>query len=641
MSLLSNACQPSPKTITKGDRSDAELIYRQDNLAIYQLYCDEFNTLSERNQRYTYHLCRAAIAGRDVYFDQIAPRSLEIKTFLDTTVGRTDIQPDLREKLVRYAVRFYANNGNYDGETSRKFLPEFALEDLPREIQDQIRGVKLTDFIFNREFLPVLVNKNPATGDAVLESSVNFYDRGITRSQIEAAASNYPLNGRFALAGDQLVEEVYRAGAPDIAPGRMADRIERVVIELESALAYAPEPSRPALMALIDYFRTGEKADFDRHCRLWVQDSNSPVDYIMGFIETYDDPLGKRGSFEGGVFVIDSVRTAMIKVLAENAAWFEAKMPWDERYKKKEFTLPTARALKMLIGIGGEGPRCPIGINLPNEQGLRESVGTKNFLLTNVMDSGALDRARLLFGEFIENSEERALALQAFDSRRMADVALHEVVGHGSGRVEPELPGDPLEILKEYASTLEEARADLVSWWFIGDPKLVELGVHSSDVTRRSAYIANLAFYLINLRDVPEGDQFEEDHARAEHLINSFIIARGGARIEKIDGRHFCRLVDEEKAHNAVGELLAEIQRIKSTGDYLAGKKLVETYGLKFDTALRDEVVARLKPLDIPDRIAFAMPEIVPVKNKMGGIKAFEIAYPKDFLGQMIRFGAR
>ena len=218
-------------------------------------------------------------------------------------------------------------------------------------------------------------------------------------------------------------------------------------------------------------------------------------------------------------------------------------------------------------------------------------------------------------------------------------VALHEVVGHGSGKADSSIAGDPLDSLKEFASTLEEARADLVAWWFVGDSHLVELGIHSADVSRRGAYTAALAFELIDLRDVPEGDQYEEDHARAGHLINNAILSKGGARIEEIDGKRYCRLVDEEIAHQAVGELLTEIQRIKATGDYPSARKLVETFGIKFDPKLRDEVIARVKPLGVPDRIAFAMPEIEPVRNKMGGIKGFEIKYPKDFVGQMVRFG--
>ncbi len=638
MTLVTNACAPAPETKTISTPSSAELILRQDNLAIYQLYCPEFNSLPEGLQRYAYHLCRAAIAGRDIIFDQTIPKGLEIRGLLEALVLREDLEPGLKEKIVRYGVKFWAANGNYDTETSRKFVPEFSFDDLPADIQSEITTNDLRAYIFDGSFLPVLVNKNPPEGDAVTASAVNFYDRGITRAQAEANQPHFTLNGRYAMAGNQLVEEVYRAGTPDIAPGRMAATLEKVVIELEAALSFAPEGSRPALQSLIEYFRTGEAEAFDRHCRLWVEDNSSPVDYIIGFIEVYQDPLGMRGSFEGGVFLVDSAETAMMKALATNAAWFEARMPWEDRFKKQEFTLPSAKAVKLLLGVAGEGPTCPSGINLPNDQNLRETVGTKNFMLTNVMGSGSFDRAKLLFAEFIPTEEERQLALKGYDSRRAAMVALHEVVGHGSGKVDSSIAGDGL---KEFASTLEEARADLVAWWFIGDPKLVELGMHGADVTRKSAYTSMFAFSLVELRDVPEGDQFEEDHARAGNLINSYIIAKGGAAIEMIDGKHYCRLVDEEKAYKAAGELLAEVQRIKATGDYLAAKRLVETYGIKFDTKMRDEVIARVKPIDVPDRLAFTMPEIEPVINKMGGIKGFEIKYPKDFVAQMVKFGGK
>lgn len=641
MTILFNACKPAPENTNTETPTNAELIHRQDNLAIYQLYCPEFNSLPEHLQSYAYHLCRAAIAGRDIIFDQTIPRGLEIRELLDSLAQNNDFQPALREKFTRYAVKFWSANGNYDLETSRKFVPEFTIEELPDPLEDQIVASGLKAYMFDIGFLPILVNKSPSEGDAITASAVNFYDRGITRAQAEGVTPLYQLNGRYALAGGGIVEEVYRAGSPDIAPGRMAGALENVVTELEMALTYAPEGSREALQALIEYFRTGSAEAFDRHCRLWVQDNSSPVDYILGFIEVYQDPLGKRGSFEGGVFIVDSSETAMMKTLAENAAWFEARMPWEDRFKKQEFTLPSAKAVKVLLGTGGEGPHCPSGINLPNDQRLRETVGTKNFMLTNVMGSGSLDRAKQLFAEFIATPEERSLALQGYDSRRSVMVALHEVVGHGSGKADPSLSGDPLDQLQEFASTLEEARADLVAWWFVGDPKLIELGVHSSEVTRKSAYTAMLAYSLVDLRYVPEGDQYEEDHARAEHLINNFIISRGGAKVELIDGKHYCRLIDEEKAHQAVGELLAEIQRIKATGDFPTARKLVETYGIKFDPSLRDEVIARAKPLNVPDRLAFVMPEIEQIKNRMGGVKGYQISYPKDFVVQMVKFGGK
>ena len=638
-SILLMSCNSSNNSAPIVQPVKSEMILRQDNLAIYQLACPEFDALTPRLQRYAFHLCKAALAGRDIYFDQTAPRSLEIRQLLDSLVEKKSVNPEVRDKLRRYAVKFWAFNGNYDPETSRKFVPDFHKPDLDAAGVSLPEGLSL--YIFDPNFLPVLVNKSPESGDPVSASAVNLYDRGITRSRVEAVSPRYPLNGRFASVGNQLVEEVYRAGAPDVAPGRMAGAMQAMIAELELALAVAPDDSRPALQALIEYFRTGEPEAFDRHCRLWVKDNSSPVDYILGFIEVYNDPLGMRGSFEGVVFIEDSPATTSLKALAANAAWFEERMPWAAEYKKKEFTPPSAKAVKMLIGVGGEGPTCPSGINLPNDSRLRESVGTKNFLLTNIMESGGDERARVLLNEFLPTPEERTKAIEGFNERRMALVALHEVVGHGSGRVSPELKDAPDSYLKEFASTLEEARADLVALWFVGDPKLGELGILPPTVTRESAYTAEMAYALIELRYVTEGDKFEEDHSRAGHLITSYIIAKGGAKLEEIDGKTYCRLVDVEKAHQAVGGLLAQIQKIKATGDYAAGKKLVEAYGIKFNPKLRDEVLTRVKPLDIPDRLAFAMPEIEPQLNKMGGVTGFKLTYPKDFVGQMIRFGGK
>ncbi len=627
-------------------------VERVGDLAIYQLFCDRFEGLPLETKRYLYHLCRACLAGRDVAYDQLAPRGLEVRRLLERLVMTADgSNPDFDQKLLDYAKGFWAFSGNYDPETWRKFTPAFT----PAELAARIAGLRsegdgwpsdeglkaIEPYIFDADFLPVLVNKAPPDGgDPVQASAVNFYDLGLTVADIEAYPSQFTLNNRFAQAGGQVVEEVYRVGAPDVTPGRMAACLEEVVTELETAITFAPDGSRPALVELVGYLRTGAPSAFVRHQELWVKDTSSPVDYIIGFIEVYHDPLARHGTFEGMVLIEDSDQTGLMRSLAEDASWFEARMPWDDAYKKRNFTLPTARTFEVLCGTGDAGPRCPVGINLPNLQRLRGTIGTKNFLLTNVMETGAEERARLLFGEFLPTRWERERALALYDERRRAMVALHEVTGHGSGKVSPKLRGDPGEHLREFASAIEEARADLVALWFIGDAHLVELGLVPPELTREGAYTAYLAWSLIALRDVPVGDQFEEDHTRAGQMITRFIIDRGGAELEELDGKHYLRLVDVEVAHAAVGELLAELQRIRATGDRKAARRLVETYGLSFDPALRDEVVARVGPLNLPKRRAFIMPELELVTNRMGGVRDVRILYPGDFKGQMLRFAA-
>lgn len=638
---LLNGCKVNRSSQTIASSENDEPILREGGLAVYQLDCPEFNSLPEQLKSYAYHLSKAVLAGRDIVFDQHAPRSLDIRRLLEKALATATIPDDFRAKITEYAVKFWAANGNYDVETSRKFIPGFGKAEFDAVFTAV--GIDwdktLTLYIFDSTFLPVLVNKNPRAGDAVTESAVNFFDRGIDRKLAESLKPHFGLNGRWALLDGKLAEEVYRAGSASVPAGRMSNEVKAMVSELEAAITYAPDESRPALRALIDYLQTGEPADYDRYMRLWVQDHHCPVDYIIGFIETYMDPLGERGSYEGMIFIEDTPASVTMSTLAQNAAWFEERMPWEDRFKKREFTLPTARAFKVLTATGDGGPHCPAGINLPNEQELRETVGTKNFLLTNVMGTGSIDRARKLMGEFLPTEAEREIALQAYDARRTLIVALHEVTGHGSGKVDPALQGDPNSHLREYASTLEEARADLVAYWFIGDPHLIELGIAPPEITRESLFTNLLTYGLIDLRDVPSGDQYEEDHARAGHLIINWIIANGGGRLEAIDGKNYIRLVDAEKAHQAVGSLLAEIQRIKGTGDYAAAKKLVETYGIRFDTKLRDEVLLRVKPLNIPDRIAFANPDVEPITNLMGAVKGFNLVAKRDFIGQMRRYG--
>jgi dipeptidyl-peptidase-3 len=643
-----SAQKPKPAPVVS---RESRLILRQHELAIYQLTCPEFDALSRQDQLYAYHLSRAALAGRDLIYDQTAPRGLEIRSVLDRLTKVESLSPDFKGKLLRYATKFWAYNGNYDAETSRKFIPEFTYEDLLQAVSaarsttpvlpsDQ-QLTELRPYIFDRNFLPVLVNKNPITGDQVTSSAVNLYEQGITRADVENAESRYLLNGRFARAGTVLVEEVYRAGAPDVSPGRMAPTLEGVIAELEIALTYARSGSRDALQALIEYFRTGEPEAFDRHCRAWVADKDSPVDYILGFIETYKDPLGQRGAYEGTVFIEDTAETKVMATLAENSPWFEQRMPWDDQLKKRDFTLPSARAFKVLFATGDGGPCCPVGINLPNDQTLRETVGTKNFLLTNVMQSGSEQRWRTLLDEFLSSPEERELALKHYSSRRSVMIGLHEVVGHGSGKATDESGKSHDGELREFGSTLEEARADLVAYWFIGDPHLIELGIIPEGDHRRAAYTGMMASALTELRDVPEGDQFEEDHARAGALIRNYVMEKGGGESFQLDGKRFYRLKDLDRAHQAVGELLAMLQKIKADGDYQAARDLIGKYGIKFEPELRDEVIRRAEKLDLPTKLAYAMPELVLNKNKMGGIKGVEITYPEDFVGQMLRFGAK
>ncbi|MFH0766412.1 MAG: peptidase M49, partial [Calditrichota bacterium] len=533
---------------------------------------------------------------------------------------------------------------------SRKFIPSFSpdnwrnaisrmdLKSLPVPLEQL---PELNPYIFSPDYKPQLVNKSPAEdGDPLLNSAVNLYNPDITYLEADTFDYQFELNGRLAKSSGQLVEEVYRAGAPDVAPGRRCENIKGMISELESALAYAPNESRPALTELIHYLQTGDHAAFYRYCELWTKDNSSPVDYILGFIEVYHDPLGRRGSYEGLIMIEDQEASAAMQALARNAAWFEARMPWAEEYKKQEFTLPSARAFQLLLGVGDGGPQCPAGINLPNDQRLRETVGTKNFLLTNVMDSGAEERTRILFEEFLPTPEQRTQALTCLREQSRAMVAMHEVIGHGSGRKDPRLEGDPALLLKEYGSTLEEARATLVALWFVGDPHLVELGVIPAEVPREGVYRGLLAGDLIGLRDYPEGSYIENDHARAGHLMVNYILAQGGAELTVINNKRYLLLTNIESAHQAVGDLLAKIQRIKATGDYPAAKDLVETYGVRFDSGLRDEVIARIKPLDLPDRKAFIMPELELVRNKMGGVTDVKIVYPRDMIKQMTNFGA-
>lgn len=628
----------------QGEIPPGEPVEVAGDVAIYQLTAESFNALPLQMKRYAWHLYRAGIAGRDVTYDQLAPRGLEIRRLLESLMSRDGGRDgDFPRQLREYAVRFWLGSGNYDPWSRRKFVPGFGYEAFVERAMglsgvdgEYLEGLK--PYLFESDFEPQLVVK-AGTGDVLVASAVNLYAPEVARQAAEEFPGVHSLNSRLGYADGKVVEEVYRAGGDGVPPGRMAQALGKVTAELEAALAYAPESSREGLREFIRYLRTGEPDAFRRHSELWVQDREPPVDYVAGFVEVYDDPLGRRGTFEVMVMVEDRAAGQAVRALGQDAAWFEQRMPWDEKYRKHHFELPAARAVELVGGFGDGGPLSPCGVNLPNFQDLRQTIGTKNFIVTNVLAAGSVAEAQRWYQEFLPTTAEREAALRDWSARRLALVALHEVTGHGSGWVPSAPEVDPDARLGQYASTLEECRADLAAYWFIGEPHLVELGLVPRPLDWEGAFTAMLAGALMTLRDYPEGDRILDDHDRATWLAASYLLERGAARMESIAGKRYLRLVDAGVAREVVGELLAEIMRIKGTGDYPAARELVETYGVGFEPALRDEVVQRAGAVGFPRRKAFIMPELELVRNRMGGVKDVRVVYPRDFVGQMLKWG--
>jgi dipeptidyl-peptidase-3 len=434
----------------------------------------------------------------------------------------------------------------------------------------------------------------------------------------------------------KLVEEVYRVG------GKYDGQIRQIVGHLEAAIPLTSEPMARALRALVKFYQTGEAADRVAYDIAWVEDKSSPVDTINGFIEVYMDPRGMKGSWESLVFYVNPEKTDEIRKLATDAQWFEDRMPWAAQYRKQGVRGITANAIDVVVETGDSGPVTPVGINLPNDQRIREQYGSKSVSLSNVVEAYDRSTPGTMRGEFSWTPEEAARGMKYGSVADVLHTDMHEVIGHASGQQAPGLKGTPQQALKEHFSALEEGRADLVGLYFLADPKLVELGVipaaDQNDLVL-SEYEGYTRNALVQLRRIREGATIAEDHMRNRQMIVRWLMANTKAIEQRTrDGKTYLTMVDAKAFREGVGRLLTEVQRIKSEGDYAAAAKLFDTYGVHFDPKLRDEVVARVDKLNLPSYSGFVMPKLEPVTGADGKITDVKISYPQDLTTQMLEY---
>jgi dipeptidyl-peptidase III len=414
------------------------------------------------------------------------------------------------------------------------------------------------------------------------------------------------------------------------------------VQHLEAALPHASEPTAHALRALIQFYRSGDIADRVKYDIAWVQDKASPVDTINGFIEVYLDPRGIKGAWEALVFYVNQEKTARIKKLATEAQWFEDRMPWDPKFRKPSVQGIVANAIDVVVETGDSGPVTPIGINLPNDESIREKYGSKSVALSNVTEASNRSTPESMRSEFTWSPEEAERAAKFSEFAEELATDMHEVIGHASGRVSDALKGTPQAALKEQFSALEEARADLIGLYFIADPKLAELGIipaADQEAIARAEYESSARNVLVQLRRIRQGSQIEEDHMRNRQMIIRWLMANTKAVEERTrEGKTYLVVTDARAFREGCGRLLAEVQRIKAEGDYAAAKKLFETHGVHFDPKLRDEVVARVDRLNLPSYKGFVMPKLTPVQDRDGKISDVTISYPLDLTAQMLEY---
>ena len=625
--------------------------------AVSRVYADGFEDLSKNDRALAFYLYRAALAGRDIFYDQMGRDVLEIRDLLEEIlIHPQGLDPNFRDRLLHYLKLFWINNGNHNDRTRQKFVPEFTFADLKTAAEQAQRDGahirlafretlaqkldRLRPSIFDPRVDPLSTCKSPPPGEDILTcSSVNFQE-GLRLADLEGVHETHPLNSRLVKRDGRVEEEVYRAGRGAIPPGRYAKELKVMVGFLEKARPFADAAQQEVLGHLIDYFATGDPAAFRDYDIAWVKDE-TPVDAILGFIETYKDPRGQKGAFEGIVHFVDRRTTRLQKDLASLAQYFEDRAPWDDAYKRKGFNLPIANAVNVLHAAGDSGPMPPIGVNLPNDESIRERYGNKSVSLVNVMDAyNRASQGRVIDEFFLPEERERQVKYGPVVD--LLQTTMHEVLGHASGKVSDRLKADPRERLREYYSALEEARAELMALYNFFDPKLIEIGALPSREAAEAAYRDYVTDDLQNLRRVRHSDVLEDDHMRATHLIVSYVRETTRA-VETIrrDGKTYYRVADMEAMRQGVADLLKTLQRIKGEGDYDAARALTERYGVRIDPALRDEVVARADRAGIPSYVALVMPDVVPIRDVLGNVIDARVAYASDFTTQMLRYSGK
>src|SRR6266852_8960338 len=643
---------PAPAT-TSAPPNRPYLLERIGEAAVVQLYADGFRDLPLREKTLVWHLAQAAIAGRDIFYDQRYAHHLEMRDVLEAIVATvSDADRATLEEIERYTKLFWINTGPYNNLTARKFAmgcspdafaaaaraAERAGARFPLQSGETLDGLlaRLRPMFFDAEFDPFVTSKTPRAGKDILTASANNLYAGVDAEDLEGFQEQHPLNSRLVKRDGRLVEEVYRVG------GRYDAQIAAIVQHLEAAIPYATEPMVKALRALIRFYQTGDDADREAYDIAWVQDKASPVDTINGFVEVYLDARSIKGAWEALVFYVNPEKTLQIRTIAQHAQWFEDRMPWDPKYRKEGVHGVTANAIDIVVEVGDSGPITPVGINLPNDQGIRERYGSKSVSLSNVTeayDRSTLPEFRIEFSWTAEEAE-RATKWSAFSSELTTN--MHEVIGHGSGKVDEALNGNPQAALKEQFSAIEESRADLVALYFLPDRRLVELGLVAEadqDDVVRAEYEGYARNALAQLRRVREGTQIEEDHMRNRQMIVRWLMANSTAIAERTrDGKTYYVMTDPVAFREGVARLLTVVQRIKGEGDYAAALALFETYGVHFDPALRDEVVARVDHLQLPSYTAFVMPRLNAITDRSGTITDVAISYPLDLSAQMLEY---
>lgn len=652
--------QPSQPTTQEAPAFEyfAEQFY---DLKVLRYQVPGFEELSLNEKKLLYFLSEAALAGRDIIYDQNYRHNLLVRKTLENILNTYSGEKsgDSWGQFTTYAKRVFFSNGIHHHYSTKKFIPEFSKEYFAELLSKSdaagfamsVEELKATldQVIFDPEYDAKRVNKDKGA-DLALNSANNFYAPDLKQAEVEAYYNgmvskddprpiSYGLNSKLVRENGKLVEKVWKVG------GMYSGAIEKIVYWLEKAVEVAEnDAQKKSLELLVQYYKTGDLKMFDEYSIAWVADTESKIDVINGFIEVYGDAMGYRGAFESVVQVTDPIASKRIKAISAEAQWFEDHSSIMDEHKKESVKGISARVINVVMEAGDASPTTPIGINLPNANWIRSEHGSKSVNLANIVQ--AYDEAGKSSGmleEFSWNAEEMERARKYGSLADALHTDMHEVIGHASGKINPGI-GTPKETLKEYASTLEEARADLVALYFMMDQKLIDIKVMESLEVGKTAYDDYISNGLmLQLRRIEAGEDLEEDHMRNRQLVAAWAMDKGKAdnviERKQRDGKTFFVINDYNKLRDLFGQLLREIQRLKSEGDFAAAEALVEGYGVKVDQELRDEVHRRVEALNIAPYSGFINPRLVPVMNEAGEIMDIKVEYPADFLQQHLDYG--
>ena len=633
---------------------NAKQVDRFADIQVIRYDIEGFDKLTLSQKKLVYYLAQAGLSGRDIIYDQNNEFNIEIRHCLESIVEnyKGEKESDNWYNFITYAKRVWFSNGIHHHYGMDKIIPEFSKE----YFAELVTSTKST---ISKEAISVMFDLNKAMKrkdknsnvDMITSSANNFYGDGVTQEMTEkfyaskidvndATPLEIGLNSTLILKNGNLIEDVWKSG------GRYGKAIDQIIFWLTKALTVTENDAQnKAIAKLIEFYKTGDLETWDQYNILWASSTQGDIDWINGFIETYGDAIGKRGSYESMVQITDFEASKQMKMVAENAQWFEDNSTILPEHKKKNVKGVSYKVIQVASESGDASPATPIGVNLPNNNWIREQHGSKSVSLGNVIAAYEKAGGPGIIKEFAHDAEEIARAEKYAALAGKMHTALHEVIGHASGQINKGV-GQPSETLKNYASTLEEARADLVGLYYIMDQKMIDIGLIPSLEVGKAEYDGYIRNgMLTQLQRLELGKQVEEEHMQNRQLVCNWVFEKGAKDnvIVKVvrNGKTYYDIKDYQKMRVLLGELLRDIQRITSEGDYNAGKKLVETYGVKVNAKIHQEVLDRVKPLDIAPYNGFVNPIFVPVTDAKGEIIDIKIENTQSFEEQMLYYGKK